>query len=412
MENSLTNNLLSDLDSKLNIHVNKFSFEEYTVITKITKDFKIFLPKEITDFIRKENNFFSEENSNSISTAIQYFGIDKEKFENFSTNFNKPENNNTIDLTENIFIRDLFMLKSLLSFFGSINKHNDKSKYKDQQNLYSYEIHPIENSLNYTKYLEKNLSLIFDKFKLKDLQIFTNALKSLSGINLKNSSITGENFLYNRIKTLIMQNNKILITIAPSNNFWVKTDRVTIGTVNYDKKINNYNFVFFNTKLIKKFNERIAMHPRCQVGYVNSMLKKNLEGCIDSIQILIPNFQTDYVVFDQVAHENISQDKSASAKPVFVRSLEKMINISKSKNFEFNETNIVVLESENDKAEGIKANMIPMNVFTEEFILSSEEEKREIEKKVEKFLDYLEALLNECDSDVREYLVKNQLKFN
>ena len=71
-----------------------------------------------------------------------------------------------------------------------------------------------------------------------------------------------------------------------------------------------------------------------------------------------------------------------------------------------------MLESEKDKGEGIKANMIPMNVFSEEFILLSEEEKKEIEKKVEKFLEYLERLLNECDCDVREYLVKNELKFN
>ena len=43
MENILTNYLLSEFDSKLKLNTaNKFSFEEYTIITKITKEFKNF----------------------------------------------------------------------------------------------------------------------------------------------------------------------------------------------------------------------------------------------------------------------------------------------------------------------------------------------------------------------------------
>ena len=93
-------------------------------------------------------------------------------------------------------------------------------------------------------------------------------------------------------------------------------------------------------------------------------VEEKFRGVIDSIQILTPNFQKDYLLFDQSAHDNINQDKSASAKPNFVRSLDKIVNVCKSKNFDFNETNLVVLESEKDKADRIKSNMIELNVFS------------------------------------------------
>ena len=54
-----------------------------------------------------------------------------------------------------------------------------------------------------------------------------------------------------------MEKNKILILIAPSNNFWVKSEKDTINGQNYDIKLNNYdngkNRIFYNKKFIKKF---------------------------------------------------------------------------------------------------------------------------------------------------------------
>jgi hypothetical protein len=409
MDKQPENNILSNFENKLKLCENIFTFQEFTISTKITKDFKLFLPKEITQFILKENNFFSESEENSNSSAVEYFKLDKEKLEKLSFQLNT---NNVIDFTENNFIQDIFILKSLLSFFGSINKKNEASKFSHTGGNFSSislkENQFIENSENYEKYLEMNIEIMFEKFKMKDLQIFVNCLRN-HGIYLNPNEKDShtQNFLYNRIKNFVMQNNKILLSITPSNNFWIKTEKVTIGSFNYDKKINNYNFVFYNWKFIKKFYSRIARHPRCQVGYLNSMIKKNLEQCIDCLQIMIPNFDKNYLMFDQSVHENISQNKSG--KPNFVRNLEKIINVCMSKNFEFNETNILVLESEKEKAESIKANKIELNVFSEEFIVFSEEEKKKFEEKIDKVFDYLENLLNECDCDVREYLVKNPM---
>ncbi len=112
-------------------------------------------------------------------------------------------------------------------------------------------------------------------------------------------------------------------------------------------------------------------------------------------------------MFDQSVHDNISENKSA--KPNFVRNLEKIISACKTKNFEFNETNILVLESEKEKADSIKSNMIELNIYSEEFIIFSEDEKKKFDEKIDKVLDYLENLLNECDCDIREYLAKNPI---
>jgi hypothetical protein len=294
MDKQIEINLLSNFETKLKLHDKNFTFQEFKISTKITKDFKIILPKEIIQFILKDKNFFSENEDNSNFTAVEYFKLDKEKLESLSSQLNI---NNVIDFSENNFIQDIFILKSLLAFLGSINKQNEASKFhhRNEENSSNSlkESQYFENCLNYENYIENNIEIIFEKFKLRDLQIFVSCLRNY-GIDLKldvkDPETKGQNLLYNRIRSFVMQNNKILVTITPSNNFWIKTEKVTIGSTNYDKKINNYNFVFYNWKFIKRFYTRIAKHPRCQIGYLNSMIKKNLEQCIDCLKIMIPNF--------------------------------------------------------------------------------------------------------------------------
>jgi len=411
MDKQIDNNLLTNFETKLKLHDKNFTYQEFEISTKITKDFKIILPIEIIQFLLKDKKFFSENEENSNFTAVEYFKLDQEKLESLSYQLN---NNHVIDFSENNFIQDIFIMKSLVAFFGSINKQNVASKFyhrcEDNSSNSLKESQYFENCSNYENYIENNIEIIFEKFKIRDLQIFVNCLRNYGidlNVDVKDSETKEQNLLYNRIRSFVMQNNKILVTITPSNNFWIKTEKVTIGSTNYDKKINNFNFVFYNWKFIKKFYSRIAKHPRCQVGYLNSMIKKNLEQCIDCVKIMIPNFENNFLMFDQSVHNNTNENQSA--KPNFVRNLEKMISACKTKNFEFNETNILVLESEKEKADSIKSNMIELNIYSEEFIIFNEDEKKIFEEKIDKVLDYLEKLLNECDCDIREYLVKNPI---
>jgi len=60
------------------------------------------------------------------------------------------------------------------------------------------------------------------------------------GIKIKKED---NNILYKIIKEsfLSMEKNNILILLAPSNNFWIKSEKKTINDHNYDIKLNQYN---------------------------------------------------------------------------------------------------------------------------------------------------------------------------
>jgi len=200
-----------------------------------------------------------------------------------------------------------------------------------------------------------------------------------------------------------MSINKILIIVTPSNNFWFKSEKTTLNGINYDKRINNYNCVYYNWAFIKKFYDQIANHPRCAIGYLNSMVLKNLKPCIECIPLEIKNF-TKFLIFDQSTHDNNNPDKKD--KPNFIRDMNKII---KETDNSFNETNIVILESESEKSENIKSNMIDMNVYSEKYFHLTAEEKERFGTKIDELLEFLLKLLNECDTDVREYLSKNSI---
>jgi len=145
MDKQIENNLVSNFETKLKLHDKNFTYQEFEISTKITKDFKIILPREIIQFLLKDKEFFSENEENSNFTAVEYFKLDEEKLESLS---NQLKNNQVIDFSENNFIQDIFILKSLLAFFGSINKQNVASKF-----YHRYEDNPL-NSLKESQYFE------------------------------------------------------------------------------------------------------------------------------------------------------------------------------------------------------------------------------------------------------------------
>ena len=64
------------------------------------------------------------------------------------------------------------------------------------------------------------------------------AIQSLQEIGI-NILPDNKNTLYRQIKDKIMSSpeNKILVLITPSNNFYVKTEKNSINDINYDFKI-------------------------------------------------------------------------------------------------------------------------------------------------------------------------------
>ena len=324
------------------------------------------------------------------------------------------------------------MAKFLLIFLGYINSKNDIYAIIDEDNIVvpseDYFIDNI-NVKNYLVYLYlsidylKNINKLFND--INDIDIFLQILSDI-GITIPKKE---ENALFIKMKKelfLSNEKNKILILLAPSNNFWIKSEKSSINDINYDKKLNNYSNIFYNKKFIKKFLEQVVSNPRCHFGLISSMIYRNLKACwetlgkIDNeIYQLYPN---NVVYIDQNLHEQVqdpqNKDKKNSKK-IFFRNMDKILGLlknNKNKNKDneqddtshFNVNNILILESEPDKeSESTKHNSIRLNIFTEEYLQKNENDKAAIDLDVDKFIQYLVKLLFDCGDDIRSYIKQN-----
>jgi hypothetical protein len=323
-------------------------------------------------------------------------------------------------------LKDTEKTKFLLMFLGFINsKHDIYSLYDQELEVYAYEEKRfIDNVPNYSIYLDycidylKSIDKYFDS--IQDFETFMKILSEV-GINIENQE---KNDLYLKIKQdlfLSKGKNKILILIAPSNNFWIKSEKSSINEQNYDKKLNNYTNIFYNKNFIKKFMQQVVANPRCHFGLISSMAYRNLKACWDALEKLdndINNLCPKNIIFiDQNLHGSVQDEKSK--KKTFFRDMAKIVeylkkNKGKNKDNEqdntgyFDENNILILESELEKMTGsTKNNTIRLNIFNEEYLQKDEKGKKATDLDVDKFIDYLVKLLNDCGEDIRSYIKQN-----
>lgn len=344
------------------------------------------------------------------------FDIDKYSscFEGDKLNLNKIES-----------IQDAEMTKFLLMFLGYINSKNDIYSLYDDDSMHNPdEKSYIDNSSNYLVYLNMCIDYLKqnDKFlnTLTDIDILLKILSDV-GITIQKDD---KNDLFTKIKKdlfLSNENNKILILLAPSNNFWIKSEKTVINDINYDKKLNNYSNIFYNKKFIKKFLEQVVSNPRCNFGLISSMTYKNLKACWEALGKIDNEINELYpkniTYIDQNLHDQ-GQEDPKNKKKSFFRNLNKIIEYlkkdKKNKNNAqdntgyFKETNILILESELDKmTDTTRYNTIRLNIFNEEFLQKDEKGKTAIELETDKFIQYLVKLLNNCDQDIRAYIKEN-----
>ena len=344
------------------------------------------------------------------------FDIDKYSscFEGDKLNLNKIES-----------IQDAEMTKFLLMFLGYINSKNDIYSLYDDDSMHNPdEKSYIDNSSNYLVYLNMCIDYLKqnDKFlnTLTDIDILLKILSDV-GITIQKED---KNDLFTKIKKdlfLSNENNKILILLAPSNNFWIKSEKTVINDINYDKKLNNYSNIFYNKKFIKKFLEQVVSNPRCNFGLISSMTYKNLKACWEALGKIDNEINELYpkniTYIDQNLHDQ-SQEDPKNKKKSFSRNMNKIIEYlkkdKKNKNNDqdntgyFKETNILILESELDKmTDTTRYNTIRLNIFNEEFLQKDEKGKTAIELETDKFIQYLVKLLNNCDQDIRASIKEN-----
>ena len=310
------------------------------------------------------------------------------------------EEKNFLNLDKISSIKNNNLIPYILIFLGGINSFNTIYDFFDESIKNPKEECFIDKTPNYLIYLNSAIDFLKGSEKISipfsEMDILFEILNEL-GIKIVKED---KNILYRNIKDsfLLMEKNKILILIAPSNNFWIKSEKNTINGQNYDIKLNYYdngkNRIFYNKKFIKKFLLKIAKHPRCSFGLLSSMSYKNLKKCWDGLEKQFSSYCPKNIIFlDQEKHERISEKK-------FLRSMEKIkehlknLKISKDKDGEnaenteyFNEKNILILESEEDKkVDGTRKNSIYVNLFDEDYLGKNEKDQISIDLEGDKII--------------------------
>ena len=351
----------------------------------------------------------------------------KEYFETKKDN-DSDEEKNILNLDKISSIKNDSLIPYILIFLGGINSVNTIYDFFDESIRNPKEECFIDKTPNYLVYLNSTMDFLKVSEKVSvpfsELDILFEILNEL-GIKIEKED---KNTLFRNIKDsfLSMEKNKILIFIAPSNNFWIKSEKNTINEQNYDIKLNNYSNIFYNKNFIQKFLLKITKHPRCSFGLLSSMSYKNLKNCWDGLEKQFSSDCPKNIIFvDQKEHEEISVPDSKKKK--FFRSMEKikehLRNLKRSRdkkkdsdeeqreNIEyFNEKNILILESEEDKmTDETKHNSIYVNIFNEDYLGKSEKEKSSIDLDGDKVINYVVKLLENCNVDIREYINKNKI---
>ena len=329
-----------------------------------------------------------------------------EKYKNFFQK-NKNDENTVLNLNKISSINNPIVLAFVICFIGGINSETSINNFSDF-NILTEKEHYIEYHINYFDYLNSVIDYLkkekeYTSFSLNSLDLLLKSLDEL-GICIPKDR---KNILYSIIRDFFLSLEKILILITPSQNFWIKSEKNIINQTNYDKKLNNYTNIFYNHKFIKNFFSIISKHPRCEFGLLCSMKQQNLQNCWEGLKILSNiNIKLDPICIDQESH-----DLDPEQKNNFFRSMKKIIEYLKKRKYKnYNERNIIILESEEKKIADTKDNTILVNLFSEQYIEASEEERASIDNKGDEVINYIKDLLENCTDDIRIYINNNKLK--
>ena len=233
-----------------------------------------------------------------------------EKYKNFFQNNNDNENI-IINLNKISSINDPNVLAFVICFIGGINSETSINDFSDF-NILTEKKHYIEYHINYFDYLNSVIDYLkkekeHTSFSLNYLDLLLKSLDEL-GICIPKDR---KNILYSLIRDFFLSLEKILILIAPSQNFWIKSEKTIINQTNYDKKLNNYTNIFYNHKFIKNFFSIISKHPRCEFGLLCSMKQQNLQNCWEGLKIFSNiNYKIDPICIDQESHDLDPEQKN------------------------------------------------------------------------------------------------------
>ena len=387
----------------------KIELKEYKILSNYFEDIEE-EENEADDYKSKDFFLPSPESIKKMydcKLVKNFINFDFDKFKSNLKEKNDENNINSkkiINLDNISYIQNSTIVSYLLILLGGINSLNSIYDFFDDSILLPSEECNLDNNNNYLDYFNSVMDYLKQEeqnenlnFNFNDLELLLKSLYEL-GINIVKSDT---NILYRNIKNSVfsMEKNKILVLIAPSNNFWIKSEHNNIGNKVYDRRLNTKTNIFYNTSFITKFYTKIVNHLRCKVGFISSMNDKNLKTCYEGLNILINN------------NILISQDYHDKDEEIFYRrNMSKIIKYLKQKKYNyFDEKNIIIIESEKNKiGNDTKNNSILVNLFNEEIIQSNEKMRETIETKEDKTIKYIIDLLENCCDDIRNYINENK----
>ena len=181
----------------------------------------------------------------SLELVKDFISFDLQKYKSlFEAKKEEKENNEekiilNLDKISSIVNEEL--VSYILIFIGGINSSNDIYTFFDETVTNPNEECCIDNSPNYLEYLNSIIDYLKSSEKLSllfsQMELLFKALDEM-GVKITRDK---ENVLYRHIKDAFfsMEKNKILVILAPSNNFWIKSEKSAINDQNYDIKLNN-----------------------------------------------------------------------------------------------------------------------------------------------------------------------------
>ena len=193
----------------------------------------------------------------SIQIVKDVLTYDINKYKSF---LEENDGKTILNLDKIDLIKNNHLLPYILIFIGGINSKSDIYRYFDESIRNPDDKYLLDHSINYLDYLNNLIDFLKDSDKMNvcfpEVDLFFQILEEL-GINIHKEE---KNVLYKSFKDafLSLAKNKILLIIAPSNNFWIKSPKSCINDQNYDIKLNNYNNIFYNKKFIQKFLAKIT----------------------------------------------------------------------------------------------------------------------------------------------------------
>ena len=145
-------------------------------------------------------------------------------------------------------ITDETILKAVLIFLGALNFENTTiSLLHSEDDKKSY-LGMSENK-NYSDYIRDNFDFMLRNFSFSNLR---NLQEALSACGL--SFDVEQSLLYRELRRKVMENNKILIAFSANNILWLKSEKSTLGSQHYLKRLNNFSLFYYNTTIFGKSN--------------------------------------------------------------------------------------------------------------------------------------------------------------